>query len=585
MTESDTSVSMQRKEILERYAIVDTPPEPTFERLVNLARNLLAMPMAGLAFATEERLFIKAAAGYAPYPLAIQDAFSRHAVETGRLFQVADLARDPRFSGNPQVTGDKALRFFAAAPLLAPGGIAVGALAVMDWRPRLPLEAREQRLLEDLAAIAVDELELRTARLELAAREAHFRAASEQQLAALRQAEDNVRRSERLASLGTLAAGVGHEINNPLSFVVANVTFATAEVARTRKLLAGNGADRAGEALGALAETSEALREAAEGAERVRQIVRDLRSVSNLDAQKSRRVDVASILENALRIAAHEIRHRAQVAKDIAPVPAVMGSEGELTQVFVNLLVNAAHAIPEGAAERHEIRVRLFHEAGRVVAEVADTGVGMPPEVQARIFEPFFTTRAPGAGIGLGLAICHGVVAALGGEISASSEPGAGSVFRVTFPAAPEVSQEPSGPQEPPTERRGRILVIDDEALVGKSLIRVLGREHDVETVTRGKEALELLAAGERYDVILCDISMPEMTGVELYERLVQTDRDQADRVIFISGGTFSEATREFLDRFEGRRFDKPFNNAELREGIRRWLRRMPRARHLRVAK
>ncbi|MHB8420892.1 MAG: hybrid sensor histidine kinase/response regulator [Myxococcales bacterium] len=585
MSESESDRWAAAEATLERYAILGTLPEPTFDRLVELTRHLLAMPMAGLALLTRDTVFVKAASGYTPEPVTIGDSLARHAVESRRLFQVPDLRRDPRFADNPLVTGEKALRFFAAAPLLAGDDLAVGALVVMDWRPRLALEGREQRLLEDVAALAVDELELRSARLRLTEGEARFREASERQVVALRRAEDNLRRTERLASLGTLAAGVGHEINNPLSFVVANLAFATAEVTRTRKLLAGGGAERAGEALGALAETTEALREAAEGAERVRQIVRDLRSVSRLEAEQQRPIDLTAVLENALRIAGHEIRHRAKLAKALEPAPPVLGSEGELTQVFVNLLVNAAHAIPEGASDHHEVRVRLAEEGGRVVVEVADTGVGMNPEVQARIFDPFFTTRPPGAGVGLGLAICHGVISAFGGEISVTSEPGKGSVFKVSLPLAEGLPKEAAEVAPATAERRGRILVVDDEALVGKSLRRVLGREHDVETVTRAKEALDLIASGERYDVILCDISMPEMTGMDLYDRMLVADRDQADRMIFISGGTFSEAARQFLDRFQGRRFDKPFNNAELREGIRSWLERMPRVRHLRIAK
>lgn len=256
MSEDGSSLAAAAATALEPYAILDTAPERQFDRIVEIARHLLAMPMASLPLLTRERLFFKATAGFAPYDVPIQHSLAFGAVQGRRVFQVQDLARDPRFAQNPQVAGDKQLRFVAAAPLILSSGAAVGALVVLDWRPRLPLEGRELRLLEDLAAIAVDELELRSARLRLAEGEARVH----DEVAARQRAEEGLRRTERLASLGTLAAGVGHEINNPLSFVVANVTFATAEVARSRKLLAGGGVDRAGEALGALAETSEALR-------------------------------------------------------------------------------------------------------------------------------------------------------------------------------------------------------------------------------------------------------------------------------------------------------------------------------------
>jgi signal transduction histidine kinase len=179
----------------------------------------------------------------------------------------------------------------------------------------------------------------------------------------------------------------------------------------------------------------EPLAEAEEGARRVRDIVRQLRAFARAD-EEAGPVDPGRALRAALAMAQNELRHRARVSTDLAATPPVLASENRLIQVFVNLLVNAAQAIPEGSSDQNEIRVGLFPLGDEVVAEIADTGSGMSAETRARIFEPFFTTKSPGVGTGLGLAISHSIVTQLGGRIEVASAPGAGSVFRVVLPVA-----------------------------------------------------------------------------------------------------------------------------------------------------
>jgi len=198
------------------------------------------------------------------------------------------------------------------------------------------------------------------------------------------------------------------------------------------------------------------------------------------------------------------------------------------------------------------------------VIEVADTGAGISQQNLERIFDPFFTTKPVGIGTGLGLSICRRIVSQLGGTIEVDSEVGRGSLFRVVLPAARDSRAAPMATSEPLAPRKARVLVVDDEAAFGRVLLRTLGAEHDVQVLTSGKEAVARLAAGERFDVILSDLMMPEMTGMELYERLQEIASDQAKKMIFVSGGAFTVAAREFLDRVPNQRIDKPFQPGNL---------------------
>jgi PAS domain S-box-containing protein len=232
--------------------------------------------------------------------------------------------------------------------------------------------------------------------------------------------------SDRLVAMGTLAAGVAHEINNPLSFVISNLGFLATEL----RVVAAELPE------GRMTEVEEVLREAEMGADRVRQIVGDLKTFSRADDEVPTAVDLRNVLESALTIARAELRARARVVRDYTEVPPVEGSEGRFGQVFLNLLINAAQSIPRGQPECNEIRVRLRAVQDHVMVEVKDTGAGIPAEMRSRIFDPFFTTKPVGEGTGLGLFVCQGIVTRFGGEISVESEVGRGTTFRVIFPVA-----------------------------------------------------------------------------------------------------------------------------------------------------
>jgi ligand-binding sensor domain-containing protein/signal transduction histidine kinase/CheY-like chemotaxis protein len=544
----------------------------------------------------------------------------------------------------------------------------------------------------------------------------------------LRQTQAQLVQAGRMAAVGQLAAGVGHEINNPLAYIVSNLEHASEEAdALAREL---------GDTRGAaprLRDVSQALREALHGAERVRRIVRDLKTFSRPDDEKQGPVELHAVLDSAVKIAMAELRPRAKLVRDYGDVPRVEGNEARLAQVFLNLLINAAQALPEGRAEANEVRlVTRVTSEGTVVAEVRDTGIGIVPEALGRIFDPFYTTKPPGVGTGLGLSLCHAYVTAMGGTISVESEPGRGSVFRVTLrraareaeappvlpgqewrggreagpapltardsrsmpalpvrersgardsmsmpapsarerspmmaqsmnvgpnpastsgtapgatlrgpeaapdggtprgtapwrgevtatpengtlsskprrspeapaaasgltapaaaPRAPGAGAEPasaratSGAAEPgsgvgateppradsPAPARGRVLVVDDDALVSGAIRRTLSRENDVEVLVSARQALTRLTEPEpRYDVVLCDLMMPEMTGMDLFEALVRSAPRVAERVVFITGGAFTASARTFLEKVENARVEKPFDPEALRKLIR----------------
>jgi CheY-like chemotaxis protein len=236
--------------------------------------------------------------------------------------------------------------------------------------------------------------------------------------------------------------------------------------------------------------------------------------------------------------------------------------------VFLNLLVNAAQAIPEGGADRHEIRLTTRVDGqGRIVADIEDTGSGIPPQVMAQLFTPFVTTKPVGVGTGLGLSICHRLITAMGGTIWADSTPGQGTVFHVALPPA-AATVAPSAPAAEaaasPAPVKGRVLVIDDEDMIGMILRRVL-KAHDVTVLTSARDALAQIQAGARFDAILCDLMMPVMTGIEFHQALSRQFPDQVEALLFLTGGAFTKETAAFLESVPNLQLEKPFDANKLR--------------------
>jgi signal transduction histidine kinase/CheY-like chemotaxis protein len=374
----------------------------------------------------------------------------------------------------------------------------------------------------------------------------------------------------RMAALTTLSAGVAHQINNPLTYLLVNLEYVT------RKLRAASAsydpmAELAG-AKGGLPELVLSLSHAIEGANRIRQVVRDLLTFAQGSADHRRLVDLRGVVESAAQMAWHEIRHRARLCKALADVPLVEANEARLGQVFLSLLVNAAQAIPDRQVDRHEVRVATrTDDRGNAVVEVSDTGTGIAPEDLPRVFDPFFTTKGVD-GTGLGLAMALGTVKSLGGEITVSSTVGRGTTFRVVLRPAecsrPRVRAAPdySGGVAP----RRSVLVIDDDPLVGRALARVLSEDNEVQVVADAEHALARFDGGELYDVVLCDLMMPGMTGMDLYAEILRRAPKLALRFVFMTGGACTPQARAFVETVVNPCLQKPIDMRRLRSIIAR---------------
>ncbi len=398
--------------------------------------------------------------------------------------------------------------------------------------------------------------------------------------------------SDRLASVGMLAAGVAHKINNPLCYVLSNVDVLTHELPKIGAavkvccdaLRRGVGdeayANLVGEGAALLAPESFAdvaryAAEALDGTERIRSIARALGSFSRVETEAHGPVDLKRCIESAVRMSFNEIKYRAKLITSFGDVPTLWGSEGKLGQLFLNLLVNASHAITEGEIDDNQIVVRTWTEGAEVFVEIADTGKGIDGADLARVFDPFFTTKPVGVGTGLGLAICRNVVAELGGELQVWSELGKGSRFTVRLPirAAPppivhDLAAKARSSSFPPPSiapAHGRILVVDDEQVIQNTIARALGTDHDVITVSSGELARDLLETDTRFDAIVSDLMMPGMTGMDLHAWLLKSAPKLAKKMVFVTGGAFTPQGSAFLARIRNQRLEKPFSDDALR--------------------
>jgi PAS domain S-box-containing protein len=386
------------------------------------------------------------------------------------------------------------------------------------------------------------------------------------------------------SAVSALAAGVAHEINNPLAYVLLNLEF----LARELRELGGDPVR--------IRAMQQRLEDTRQGAERVKTIVRDLQALTRKDEDIRGRVDLDQILEHALHMAKRELRQRGRVETHYGSVPHVLGNPTRLEQLFFNLIVNAAHALGDVDGPDRFIRIVLAQSSdGRVVAEVTDNGCGMREEVLARAFEPFFTTKPLGVGAGLGLPICKRIVDDLGGTITIQSRPGVGTSVYVYFPSAekkrlpaspvppaPPVAQprvEPPAPAAPASDGvRARVLVVDDERAVAESLCAGLRDVHDVDTATSVAEARALLHAKGEYDAVLCDLAMPVESGVVLHGYAQEHFPALADRFVFMTGGAFNDEMLEFIGTTHCPHVEKPFGFDEIRALVDQAIARRPRA-------
>lgn len=364
--------------------------------------------------------------------------------------------------------------------------------------------------------------------------------------------------ADRLASLGMLAAGVAHEINNPAAFISLGVQQLARVVAQLPEQP---------ECMLVRRRMSEVIDELSEGIQRIVQIVGELKLFARIpEGSFSTPVDVNRLIASAVTLVRAELRHRARLEIDLGELPPLPGDHARLGQVFVNLLINAAQAIPPGDEEHNVVRVRTREEGSTVVVEVSDTGVGIAPEDLPRIFDPFFTTKAPGEGTGLGLAISYDLVRRAGGTIDVSSTLGRGTQFVVRLPVREFVPARGSRPRITPVPPGGRVLVIDDEQHLAVAIARALAVSYMVELAPDAQTALARIegGGGREYDAVLCDLRLPGMDGRALYESVRARWPAQAERFVFLTGAGFDSDFEAFVRATDRPVLEKPFEMSDL---------------------
>jgi PAS domain S-box-containing protein len=372
--------------------------------------------------------------------------------------------------------------------------------------------------------------------------------------AELARQREALHQSEKMAALGSLLAGVAHELNNPLSIVVGQAQLLQEE------------ASDAG-----TAERADMIHAAAE---RCAKIVKTFLAMARRRPPERSPVALNALVEAALAVVGYNLRSGGvAVALDLAPdLPHSLADGHQLQQVITNIVINAAQAMAGQATPRRlTVATRFDAGAGMLHIEIADTGPGVAPAIRSRIFEPFFTTKAAGVGTGIGLSLCHGIVEAHGGAIAVADAPGGGALFTVRLPHVEAGSAAVPPVPDPAADgaAAGRaILVVDDEVAIARTLADMLADAgHRVDVAASGAAALAHLSGGG-YDLVVSDLRMPDLDGPALYRALLARDPGWRDRVIFTTGDTLSEAALAFLDATRRPCIEKPFDLKEVRRAV-----------------
>ena len=369
--------------------------------------------------------------------------------------------------------------------------------------------------------------------------------------------------NDRVMALGTLAASVAHEINNPLTYVLSHGEEVERELEALDKLVARLEGPALAEARASLRRVREGFIPIRSGTARIAAITRDLRTFSRPEESSLEPVDLRGVALSVLKLVAKEVEARARLILDLQETPPVSGNEGRLVQVVLNLMVNAMQALPADGAAQNEVVVRTGSAGAEVFVEVSDSGPGVPVQDRERIFEPFFSTKEIGVGTGLGLFVCRNVVRGLSGDVTVSDRPAGGAVFRVTLPAISRAVAASRAPVAPPETTPGgrHVVVIEDDTMVGRALalqLRTVG--YRVTVIPDGETARDTLASLGDVDLIYCDLMMTGMTGMDLAQVLAAQAPEIERKMVFMTGGAFSPRAREFVTRHADRTVDKPFD-------------------------
>jgi signal transduction histidine kinase len=381
--------------------------------------------------------------------------------------------------------------------------------------------------------------------------------------------------NERLIAVGQLAAGIAHEVNNPAAYVMANLQMVDHALATL--IDSARAGQVSPEMVMTHAEQARALTlENLGGIERIIAIVRELRQFTHGGSDVVEPVDLRRVITDASALVRSEIVFRATLDIRMPDRAVVHGDRTKLTQVFTNLLLNAAQAIPDTSPTPQQIVVEARREGALISVTVSDTGCGITDDVRPRLFEPFFTTKPRERGTGLGLVISADIVRAHGGELRLRDTSPGGSTFEVRLPVVtgpvelPRVTPQFGVRRPRPLTRRPRVLLIDDEAQVLAAYRRLLNDEFDVHIAASGRDAVDRLTVDQDWDAIVCDVMMPDMDGTAVHEWITQHAAALEPRVLFCSGGAFSPRGVVLTERHAARLLQKPFTITTFREAVAR---------------
>lgn len=435
------------------------------------------------------------------------------------------------------------------------------AYARQDFTPRLHVSSRLDEI--DCIATGINVLaeELSGAvasRRELEAALANLRATQEQLVVA-----------EKFAAIGQLANGVAHEINNPATWVLLGIEQARRKLTYARELAGATG----GELAETLAEVDEALADVSAGLERMRAVIGDLRTLSRVDADEHGVLDLDDVVRAACQLAHPAYHSVARLVLDLGGTAPVVGDRARLGQLVTNLVINAAHAVADRSGTDNEIVVSTRNVEHEVLLVVEDNGPGIPDELLDRVFEPYFTTKPAEIGTGLGLALVAQIAKQHGGNARATRGSRGGARIEVRLPIASGVPAKPVQPPRVATsgreQVRARVLIVDDEPLLLRSLAQAIGDELEAVTALGGEEAVELLTRDRNFDVIVCDLQMPKLDAAAIHARLSELAPELLDRFVVMTGGVVTTRASAFIETAQPRVLTKPVDPDELHALVR----------------
>ncbi len=409
----------------------------------------------------------------------------------------------------------------------------------------------------------LDEIDAIATGINLLAEELDGEVASRRELesayADLQAAQAQLVVAEKFAAVGQLASVVAHELNNPATWVLLGLDSARRRLAQARVSVGSDPLTIAGE----LAAMEETLTDVHAGMERIRSVIADLRTLSPIEAPAPVLLDLEEVVRSSCHLARPAYLSVARLVLDLGGVPAIVGERGRLGQLITNLVVNSAAAVADGGLD-HEIVIATRTDGDHVILSVEDTGPGIPEELFERVFEPYFTTKPHEVGTGLGLAYVRKIAERHGGTARVTRGSRRGARVEVRLPSSgkplPLPAPVPAAPPATTATRRMRILMIDDEPMLLRALESALGDSHDVLTAHGGAAALEMLALDRAFDLVICDLQMPGIDGVAVYEALATSAPPLLSRLVIMSGGAVTSRASQFLATTRPRVLGKPID-------------------------